>query len=89
MKTIYKYGLSPADVLYIPMPIGADILCVQMQAGLPNLWAFVENNNPQVSRKIHIRGTGHDCAGAGKYIGTFQMQDGALVLHAFDAGEML
>ena len=83
-QTIYKYRLRIADEQEIEMPMGAGLMAVQMQNGHPCLWALVDPINSLEKRKILIRGTGHDAPGVGRYISTFQMQDGALVFHAFE-----
>ena len=84
-QTIYKYPLQIMDEQKIVMPVDAELLTVQMQGSQPCLWAVVDPTKSLESRKILIRGTGHDCPGVGRYISTFQMQGGALVFHAFEA----
>ncbi len=83
-QTIYKYSLVIIDEQEIEMPMGAGIMSVQMQDGKPCLWALVDTTNSMEKRKIMIRGTGHPAEGLGRYISTFQMCGGALVLHAFE-----
>jgi len=83
MKTVHKYPFRIGDPSF-SMPQDAELLCVQMQGDMPCLWALVETDNPMVTRRIKIRGTGHDCSGVGRYISTFQMAGGALVFHAFE-----
>lgn len=86
MRTIYKYPLRIVDEQTVRMPIGAELLSVQMQNGLPCLWATVDPDLGERSRRILIRGTGHPLTGQeGRHISTFQMQGGALVFHAFEA----
>jgi hypothetical protein len=84
MKTIYKYPILVVDEQTVIMPFGAEILTVQMQNGQPCLWALVDTSNPINQRHIQVRGTGHDCSDAGRYIGTFQMENGELVFHVFE-----
>jgi hypothetical protein len=96
MKTILKYKLDILDnqYIYISMPIGAKILCVQEQGTDLCLWVLADTISEPlvsrqiraVSRQIRIIGTGYvadDCYGEG-YIGTVQMKDG-YVWHVFDA----
>ena len=86
MRTIYKYPLEGTDEQIVLMPRGAEILCVQVQNGIPCLWADISTENAQEREKRYIRiiGTGHELPKAVmKYIGTFQM--GALVFHVFEA----
>lgn len=89
-NTIYKFPLQIDDAQNVTMPQGAEPLCVQLQDGMPCLWATVDPKAAQVQRRIFIRGTGHPLTGSeGRYIGTFQMRGGALVFHAFDGGPAL
>ena len=85
MKTVYKYPLSITDTKVIQMPKGAEILTVQFNdwSGLC-LWALVDPSQELENVKIRIAGTGHAIEeDIVKYIGTFQLQGGALVFHAF------
>lgn len=87
MKTIFKYPLSVIDEQEISMPVSARILCVQVQRGVPCLWALVDPDDSQTPRSIRIVGTGHPIrwgAGIEHYIGTFQALEGALVFHVFE-----
>lgn len=84
-RTIYKYPLTVADRQEIRMPDGAQILCVQVQRGMPCVWALVDPAAPQARKAIYIYGTGHAIpADPGRYIGTFQVQGGDLVFHVFE-----
>jgi hypothetical protein len=86
MKTIYKYDAPIADDLAIELPIGAEVLCVQVQGDGPKIWARVDpGSNTMVTRRFHWRGTGHPADGCGRYIGTVQAMGGALVFHLFEA----
>lgn len=70
------------------MPADAQILTVQVQHGVPCLWALVTPDNEPSTRVIEIFGTGHpvneNMSIERVYIGTFQLRDGALVFHAFE-----
>ena len=85
MKTIYKYPLSFEDRFLIDMPDGAQPLSLQMQHGVPCLWAMVDTNAPTVKRALYCRGTGHDADAIGnaEHLGSVQMQGGALIFHFF------
>jgi hypothetical protein len=83
-RKIFKYSFSMNDETEISMPEGSEILTVQMQGGLPRIWAIVDTDAPPVSRRLCMRGTGHTFKGnEGKYIGTFQYNAG-LVFHLFE-----
>lgn len=81
---IFKYPIQTTDHQRIDMPIGAEILCVQVQSGQPCIWAKVDPSQPTESRGIYVHGTGHDVADdASKYIGTYQLTS-ILVFHVFE-----
>lgn len=85
MKTIWKFSLGMVGEQCAILPAGAEILCVQMQGNVPQIWALCDPAEPKVPRTIAIYGTGHPVPGnPGRYIGTFQMSGGALVWHAFE-----
>lgn len=85
-KTIYKYTLEATDVQQIEIPQGAEILCIQTQNETPCIWALVDPNATVTKRVFEIFGTGHNVPENGnrKYIGTFQLNQGALVFHCFE-----
>ena len=56
---IWKWKLEATDVQTIEVPAGAKLLDVQMQSGLPNLWALCDENAPSTPRRIAIYGTGN------------------------------
>jgi hypothetical protein len=69
----------------IRMPVGSRPLSVQMQNGQPVLWAIVDIANDKAIARFHVAGTGHDLPdNIGRFIDTFQMEDGALVFHVFE-----
>ncbi len=86
MKTIWKYSIETTDIQLVVMPKGAQILTVQTQNGLPCLWALVDTNSPNEQRLIRTHGTGHDVFGSQnlQYIGTYQLEGGALIFHVFE-----
>ena len=82
MKKIYKYNIAIGD-FEVEMQDCATILDVQVQDGVPVMWALIDTNEKMIKREFTIVGTGHDCQVAPKdYIGTFQM--GMLVWHLFE-----
>lgn len=90
MKTIYKYALPVQTRGFVLMPQGADVLTVQVQADLgPMVWAYVDDEANSVKHWFGVFGTGHVLPGPslGRYLGTFQWHNGALVYHVFDRGE--
>lgn len=82
MKKVFKYQLRPG-VTALELPIGFEILTVQLQGGEPQLWALVDQAQPSESVTILIVGTGHDVPNDASYIATFQVTSGTLIFHAF------
>lgn len=82
---IFKYPIVPRDEFTIEMPQGAQPLSVDTQGGQPQLWCLVDPGAPMELRRFFVRGTGHDAAGMQnhRFLGTFQLQGGALVFHCF------
>jgi 6-phosphogluconolactonase/glucosamine-6-phosphate isomerase/deaminase len=86
MKTIYKYPLKIQDKQTISMPIGAQILSVQVQDEVVCLWALVEPRLPKREIEFQMLGTGHDAGHINsnfKHISTVQVDGGNLVFHVF------
>jgi len=81
MKTIYKYTLDSQDCT-LQLPKGAELLTVQLQNGIPTLWALVNPMTVTEERHICIVGTGWDVEDNMKYITTYM--DGYFVWHAFE-----
>lgn len=82
---IWKFPLQVVDCQRITAPRGIKPLCVQMQNGIPCLWAVVDQRKDTVEHEVWIHGTGHDVSPAvvDHYVGTFQMMNGAVVFHVF------
>lgn len=66
------------------MPVGAEIISVQMQNGTPCIWAIVPLGAPTELRSFITIGTGHDFEDAftGWHIATYQT--GPYVWHVFE-----
>jgi len=86
MEIIYKYAVAIEDEQKISMRRNATILSVQMQGNVPFLWVRCNPNVGEEARVFIIRGTGQTLPhNVGRFIGTFQVQGGALVFHLFEA----
>lgn len=84
-KRIFKYTLTIEDLQTVEMPEGAEILSVQNQGGDVCIWALCAPNAPKEARTFHIFGTGNPvCDNPGRFVGTVQILDGALVWHVFE-----
>jgi len=85
MKAIWKFPVYTEDYFDVNMPLGAEVLSVQMQNGKPMMWARVETEVSYALRRFAVRGTGHEMWGdEGRFIGTFQLTDIGLVFHLFE-----
>ena len=49
MRSVWKYELDLKDEQSVPMPKGAQGLCVQVQGEIPCVWAYVESTAPLVA----------------------------------------
>lgn len=85
MKQVFKYPLEHINQKYkFLMPEGAEILTLQLQRGQPCMWALVETDNPSEARVFELVGTGDTLKHDGRYIGTFQLDNGEFVGHLFE-----
>lgn len=83
-KKIYKFPLKP-ELTRLMIPANAQILCVQVHCGIAYLWVLLDPVQPLVSRTFCIYGAKHEIKEKlNQYIGTFQLLNGALVLHVFE-----
>lgn len=58
-NTIWKYLLDVDDTNDIEMPIGAELLKVDMQHGSVCIWVKVDDSLEKEKRTFKIYGTGH------------------------------
>lgn len=87
METVWKFSLEVTDEQHIEIPNGAEILTVQTNGkdGQPYLYAKVDTERTLERKKIITRGTGHKLSIlTGKYIGTYQYNEGLFVFHVFE-----
>lgn len=84
-KTIWKFGLEARDGVAIDMPKGAEILSLQVQGSTPCIWALCDPHAEPETRYFRTYGTGHPVESEpGRFIGTYQIMNGALVFHVFE-----
>lgn len=89
--TIWKFPLPVPDEhgnLTVEMPRCATLLCVQLQQGVPTLWAVVDPTRKVEVRSFRVVGTGWELGESHNlhrllYVGTWQ--DAGLVWHLFDS----
>jgi hypothetical protein len=85
-RTIWKYTLDVLDEQVIRMPRGAQVLTIQAQHNRPQIWALVSPDAALEARTFACFGTGHPFEGGSSlaYLGTYQIEAGALVFHVFE-----
>lgn len=84
-NVVYKYPIALQDEFAVHLPVGARVLCVQVQRGQPFIWAHhTAESTKVVPRRFRLAGTGHPIVGDWRYVGTFQLEGGALVFHLFE-----
>lgn len=86
MITIHKHPVFLGDTFTIELPEGATFLSLQMQQGKPQMWFRVDDSRQSRRQVFGICGTGHEIppqVSAAPFLGTFQMDGGAFVLHVF------
>ena len=82
---IFKWALETKDSQVIEMPAGAVILSLQMQHGMPHIWALVDESKDNEKRAFVTYGAGNRMPeNPGAYIGTYQLDFGAFVFHVFE-----
>jgi hypothetical protein len=83
MRRVYKYDLPIEDFVELQLPTTAIILKIDTQNEEPKIWAWVNPDEPLVTRKFRIAGTGHDINEPFiRYIETFFIRN--LVFHVFE-----
>lgn len=90
-RRIYKYPLPLRDTVPLMMPRGAQWLHVDEQYDTPVIWAIVDTDAPEVTRVIHIEGTGASLPPGSEeweHIGSLLMAGGRLVWHVFAEREV-
>ncbi len=86
VKTIWKFAMNYVDQM-VEMPEGADILSLQIQNGLPFIWAVVDTDHRRVPRQFRVYGTGHqlpDPCTHLQHVGTFLVENLGEVWHMFE-----
>ena len=84
--TIWKFQFEIGDIVRIDMPVGAKVLHVESQHGVPCMWALVDPHSPTQARDFRIFGTGHHIDSSMlellTHVATFQQ--GSFVWHLFE-----
>ena len=79
---IWKYPLSLEPMQLVSLPLGSEILTIQLQRGVPTLWVKVDPDKINYSMRIFCEGTDFRFDHYSRYIATVQLDDGT-VWHYF------
>lgn len=84
--TIWKFPIEVADSQELSMPVGAEILCIQVQHERPTIWAQTSGSSCSglESKTIRTFATGQLFDAPGPYVGTYQLGNGQFVGHVFE-----
>lgn len=86
MITIHKHAVPMEQTFTLDLPEGATFLSVQEQHGVAQMWFRVNTDMPIKAQLFEVCGTGKPLLPMGAvwpFLGTFQLDGGALVLHLF------
>lgn len=89
-RTIFKFPLELANTQRIAIPKEAEVMCVQAQGNQPVMYVHLDAAElAKEPRTFRTFGTGHPIPEeeALEYIGTYQLDGGALVFHVFEVVE--
>lgn len=80
---VYKYQITNKKRQDIELPEGAQILSLQLQKGIPTIWALVDPEAVTYTRRFFVVATGEEIGDHLEYVGTFQVPESELVFHIF------
>jgi hypothetical protein len=88
VKRIFRYDLDIEDEQLVDMPRSPQILSVAPHRFSPDraeIWALVDDQQPEVPVRFRVFGTGHpaDAAAGCAFIGTVPIHGGSLIFHVF------
>lgn len=86
-RVVHKVG-CPLSTCYVRFSAPMTIMPValQLQNGQPCMWFERDaDEQPMVEHTLALVGTGHPVPDHATYVGTVQLQGGALVLHGYTA----
>lgn len=89
-KAVWKFPFPVTDEFTLKLPHESEVLSVQIQDGMPQLWCLCSTDEhlPKENHYFRLVGTGHPINKANstvlKFVGTFQLPDLHLVFHLFE-----
>lgn len=88
MQTIWKHVITTDPVQAITIPQNIKPLKVDVQNGEPCFWYMLDPTAPMTTRHLRLFGTGHQIPShCGEYVGTFMVDNDAIVIHVFLDGK--
>ncbi len=88
MLTIHKFHVPATDEFSLTLSAHAKVLDVQVQGYVAKMWVLLDPNGIGETRTFRVFGTGHPIDHVEmadlQHVGTFQLNDGALVFHVFE-----
>lgn len=85
MTAMWKFPIPVQASFEVAMPAGP-VKYVAVQGGGPFMWVRVDpTSDARVTRRFHVRCTGHPIEGDLRYLGSFMLHDGAFVGHLFES----
>ena len=86
MISIWKYPMEVEEFQFVEMPVNSMILSVQIQNGIPVIWAKVNTEEKQTEkRKFKMVPTGgYIEEEKSKFLETLQFNHGKFILHVFE-----
>jgi len=84
MKRVFKFELKLATLQDVMMQEGAIVQSIEVQKGVPYVYALVDPSLPKKPVEFFMFGTGHEVPdGPIQFIDSFQLSDGQLVFHVY------
>jgi hypothetical protein len=84
MRTIWKFAVE--ETMQLLLPVDAMVLSIQTQFNAPQMWILLDSDLPKTLRRFIVLPTGVSVPDVPlNYCGTFQINDGALIFHVFEA----
>lgn len=90
MTAIWKFRIPVEGAFEIDMPAGAKLLCVQVQRGLPFIWAEVNPNAELKPKRFRMFGTGRPMDIGDDwidYVGSIQLDQDLFVFHLYEVDD--
>lgn len=83
MARIYKYPLNVVDKQSVKLPLGSQILSVQLQKCVPCIWALVNPDAQVTEVNVRFVATGEDVSNIEHLTYLSTLHIGYLVYHVF------